>query len=189
MIGELPRCVCVGDDPEPYEVRTDYRDILKILSAINDPEMEDYEKVYTALFIFYPDIPDIPDEDLEAAYKAMVEFIDYGAATGSDDLPSQKLVDWEQDEKIMIPAINKVAGMEIRAADYLHWWTFLGYYMEISEGVYSQVLALRSKKANHKKLEKWEREFWANNKDICVIKPRLSQEEKEARDRLNAMLG
>ena len=187
VVGNLPRYVTVAG--EPHEVRTDYRDILNIISAINDPELEDYEKAYALLVIFYPDLPDIPEEDLEAAYKAAVEFIEYGADHTSDKRPSKKLVDWEQDERIMIPAINKVAGMEIRTAEYLHWWTFLGYYMEITEGVYSQVLALRSKKARNKKLEKWEREFWANNRDICAIKPRLSQEEMEARDRLNAMLG
>ena len=65
----------------------------------------------------------------------------------------------------------------------------MGYFMEIREGVFSQVLSLRQKKQKHKKLEKWEQEFWGSNKDLCVLKPRLSKEEKEERDRLNALLG
>ena len=43
--------------------------------------------------------------------------------------------------------------------------------------------------AKNKKLEKWEREYWQANKDICVLKPKLTAEEQEAKDRLNAMLG
>jgi len=61
--------------------------------------------------------------------------------------------------------------------------------MEISEGVFSHVLSMRSKKARNKPLEKWEREYWNANKDICVLKPKLTAEEQEAKDRLNAMLG
>jgi len=98
-------------------------------------------------------------------------------------------MDWEQDENILFPAINKVAGFETRSIEYLHWWTFLGYYMEISEGVFSHVLSIRMKKAKGKKLEKWEREFWSSNKSICVLREKISEEEKAERDRLNALLG
>ena len=98
-------------------------------------------------------------------------------------------MDWEQDEAIMFPAINKVAGFETRSAEYIHWWTFMGYYMEISEGVFSNVLNLRMKKAKGKKLEKWEREFWNSNRDICTLKTKLSSEEQAEKDRINALLG
>ena len=47
---------------------------------------------------------------------------------------------------------------------YLHWWTFLGAYMEIGESLFSQILSVRMKKAKGKKLEDWEREFYKENK-------------------------
>ena len=61
--------------------------------------------------------------------------------------------------------------------------------MEIQEGVFSHVLSLRQKKASGKKLEKWERDFWNANKDICELKTKLTAEEQAAKDRLNALLG
>ena len=61
--------------------------------------------------------------------------------------------------------------------------------MEISDGVFSQVLSMRSKKARGKPLEKWEQEYWRANKHICVLQTKLSAEEQAAKDRLNAMLG
>lgn len=189
MIGELPRTVCVHGIE--YDVRTDFRDILKIVTAFSDPELEDDEKVYICLFIFYEDFDAIPRRDYEEAFKEAIRFIDHNAEDGEEEDPrkSPRVMDWEQDEAIMFPAINKVAGFETRSADYVHWWTFMGYYMEISEGVFSNVLSIRLKKVKGKKLEKWEREFWTSNKGLCVLKTKLSAEEQAEKDRLNALLG
>lgn len=185
MIGELPKSVEVnGVD---YSIRSDFRDVLKIVTAFGDPELEDKEKVYIALFILFEDFEDIPQEDYEAAFKAAMAFIDHGVRDDGET-KSYRVMDWEQDESIMFPAINKVAGFETRNAEYVHWWTFMGYYMEISEGIFSSVLNLRMKKAKGKKLEKWEREYWNANKAVCVLKPKLTAEEQAEKDRLNALL-
>lgn len=185
MIGELPEELDVNGVMRA--IRTDFRDILKIICAFNAPELENEEKVYVCLCIIYEDFENLPDSDYEAAFEAALNFIDRGVK--GDGAKSPRVMDWEQDENIMFPAINKVAGFETRAADYIHWWTFIGYYMEISEGVFSHVLNMRLKKAKHKPLEKWEREYWNVNKEICVLKPKLTAKEKEEIDRLNAMLG
>lgn len=189
MIGELPRTVSVNG--VEYAVRTDFRDILKIVTAFSDPELEDNEKVYVCLFIFYEDFDNLPRRDYEAALKEAIRFIDHDDAIDDEDTSRKtpRVMDWEQDEAIMFPAINKVAGFETRSAEYVHWWTFMGYYMEISEGVFSNVLSIRLKKAKGKKLEKWEREFWTSNKSLCVLKEKLSAEEQAEKDRLNALLG
>lgn len=188
MVGDLPRSVTVNG--REYTVRTDFRDILKILSAFSDPELEDAERIYVCLCIFYERFDRIPRRDYEAALKAAVQFVDHNASGDAQEAEkrSPRVMDWEQDEALLFPAVNKVAGFEVRSAKYVHWWTFLGYYMEISDGVFAQVLNLRMKKAKGKKLEKWEREFWNQNKDICVLKERLSAEEQAEKERLKALL-
>ena len=77
MIGQLPQSVTVnGTD---YAVRTDYRDILRILEAYNDPNLEDREKVYICLVIFYKDFADVmPPDDYESALIEAMRFIDMG---------------------------------------------------------------------------------------------------------------
>lgn len=185
MIGQLPRSLEVNG--RVYSIRTDFRDVLKILCAFSDPELEDGEKVYICLFILYEDFGSIPEDDYEAAFKAAMSFIDNGAK--EEEKKSPRVMDWEQDENILFPAINKVAGCEVRSTKYIHWWTFIGYYLEISEGVFSNVISLRVKKAKGKKLEKWEQEFWSANKGTCVLAPKLTAEEQAAKDRLNALLG
>lgn len=187
MIGELPRSLTVNGTDRA--IRSDFRDVLKIVAAFNDPDLEDEEKVYVCLVILYEDFDSIPREDYEAAFQAAIQFIDHGAGEGAPNRKPPRVMDWEQDESILFPAVNKVAGFETRSAGYVHWWTFTGYYMEITEGVFSNILSLRMKRAKGKPLEKWEREFWSANKAVCVLKKRLSQEEQAERDRLNALLG
>lgn len=82
----------------------------------------------------------------------------------------------------MFPAVNKAAGLEVRAVPYLHWWTFMGYFESIdAESLFGTVLSIRQKKARGKKLEKYEREFMQNNKalmalDVEEAKPRTAEE-------------
>ena len=55
----------------------------------------------------------------------------------------------------------------------------LGFFMEIGDGLFSQIIAIRQKKAKHKKLEKWEKEFERENADMVGIRKRLSSEAKK----------
>lgn len=183
MIFDLPHSVEFGG--REWEISTDYRDILTVLIAFEDPNLQDSEKAYVCLFNMFPDFEEIPLEQMQDAYNAVIDFIDHGG--GEKNGP--RTMDWEQDANLIFPAVNAVAGCEVRALDYLHWWTFLGYFMEIKESTASQVLSLRAKKAKGKKLEKWEKEFWAENKKLCQLRRKLTDEEQEEEDRLKAILG
>ena len=49
MIGTLPRSLEVNG--KFYRIRSDFRDVLKIVIAFGDPDLEDKEKAYICLFI------------------------------------------------------------------------------------------------------------------------------------------
>ena len=172
MIGVLPTSLEV--DGRNYEIRTDFRVALLIFQAFNDPELTDYEKNVICLQSLYKEIP----SNVEAACTKAAWFLDGGDKPRSKQAPT-KVIDWEQDEQLMFPAINKVAGYETRSADYVHWWTFLGFFNEIGEGLWQQIMNIRLKKAKHKKLEKWEKEFYKEHKEIIDLKKKLSKEEQE----------
>lgn len=187
MIGELPESLEVNG--KQYDIYPDYRNCLRILCALTDPDLDDVEKPLLCLALLYVKADTMPASDYEAALKAASAFLDHGGQE-DDGKFHPRLMDWEQDENIIFPAVNRVAGFEVREVEYLHWWTFLGYCMSTdSESTFAQVIALRQKKAKHKKLEKWEREFWAANKSLCELRSKLSAEEKAEKDRLNALLG
>lgn len=165
MLGMLPQTLNING--RAYKIRSDYRDILQIIAAFGDKELSDEEKAYVCLKRLFVAMESIPKSDYQDAYEAAVTFIECHI---SDRKPSPKVVNWEKDEQIIFPAINKVAGMEVRAVPYMHWWTFLGYFQSIDrEDIWGFILTIRQKRAKGKKLEKYEKDFLNANRDICEV--------------------
>lgn len=163
MLGQLPKALNIGGTR--YAIRSDFRNILRIITAYNDDSLSDREKVYVCLKRLYVDFDSMPAACYEQAYIEATAFIDCNMR---EETPAPKTVDWEKDEQLIFPAVNKVAGTEVRALPYLHWWTFLGYYQSIDhDGLFGYVLTIRQKKAKGKKLEKHEREFYHSNTNLC----------------------
>lgn len=183
-VWELPTSIVVGGIK--YDIRTDFRAILDILKTFNDPEFANDEKWIVALTILYIDFDEMPPQDYEEAREKAIEFIDMGIKDDGKKKPHT--MDWEQDGAVIIPSVNRVLGKEIRAMQYLHWWTFLGAYMEIGESLFSQILNIRMKKAKRKKLDDWERDFYKENKNLIDLDVKYTEEEQAERDRLNALL-
>lgn len=184
MITGLPTTLMVNGREEP--IRYEYTAVLDAMSALSDPDLEEKEKVYAFLYIIFENFDDFSKEDYAPAFQAATEFVNNGATDDAKD--SVRVVDFEQDYNILIPAINRVAGKEIRACSDIHWWTFLGWFMEIGECTYSTILNIRSKRKKGKKLEDWEKEFYSANKSIVDLRTKLSEEEQEIKRRLNELL-
>mgnify|MGYP004455377439 FL=1 len=165
MLGMLPQTLNING--RAYKIRSDYRDILQIITAFGDKELSDEEKAYVCLKRLFVAMESIPKSDYQDAYETAVTFIECHI---SDRKPSPKVVNWEKDEQLIFPAINKVAGMEVRAVPYMHWWTFLGYFQSIDrEDIWGFILTIRQKRAKGKKLEKYEKDFLNANRDICEV--------------------
>lgn len=159
-----------------YEIREDFRAVLHILSAFNDEELSENEKVQVTLEILYfPTIP--PEECLQEAFEKALWFIDCGIE--QDDKPKPRIIDWKKDSVIIFPAVNKVAGFEVRCNRVIHWWTFYGWFMEIEDGLFSQVLSIRQKLEKGKKLEKWEAEFLRDNQKLCYLNGNTIKDQEE----------
>jgi hypothetical protein len=71
----------------------------------------------------------------------------------------------------------------------MHWWTFMGYFMEIRDTTYATILGLRGKKAHGKRLEKDEREFWQHNRGLCELRTKYTEDEIAEIERLRALVG
>lgn len=176
MIYTLPTSQTLGGIE--YEIRSDFRAVLDICAALNDPELTEQQKIEDILIIFYPGFESIPPELWQEALNACLSFI----ACGEEEPTGKKqpkLMDWEQDFKYIIPAINRVLGQEIRGLQYLHWWTFIGAYNEIGDCLFAQIVGVRDKKARGKRLEKYEQEWYRKNRAIIDFKQRYTDSEKE----------
>ena len=117
---QLPKSLEVGG--EKYEIRTDFRAVLDVLIAMNDLDLDEVGRAMVVLQIIYPRWAEIPAGHIQEAVEKACSFIDCGQK--DDGKPKPKMIDWEQDSSIIIPAINKVAHFDVREQEHLHWWTF-----------------------------------------------------------------
>lgn len=193
-IGALPETLTVGD--KSYPIRSDYRNVLQTFEAFNDPELEITEKWIVAIYLLFEDFTCAEDIevavedgfDVDKAVNQILWFISGGKEEKKDDRKEPPTYDWVQDEQIIFSAVNNVAKKEVREVDYMHWWTFLGYFNEVGEGTFSYIVGIRNKLNKGKKLEKHEKEFLNKNKDMVLIKKKLSKEEQEKEDEFQTLL-
>ena len=185
----------VDIDGASFEIRNkgDFRMVLDCFKVLNDTELSETEKIYTALIIFYEDFNSL-DDVLKHGYiiNELQENMFLFFNVAEEELPSNtknyKVIDWDKDSNLICSAINNVANKEIRSLEYLHWWTFMSYYTAIGECLLSQVVSIRYKIARNEKLEKYEKKFKQDNPQYFNIDMR-SNSQKEADEYIKKLWG
>lgn len=186
---KLPTSLRVGQKERP--IRSDFANCLECMIALQDPELDEIDRADVCCRLIYG------DEQAEELYaegltdEAILQAFNFlGRSNGPEaeredapDLPT--LVHWETDAPLIFDAINKGRQTDIRETD-LHWWTFLGLYMEIGQSLFATVLSLRQKLARGVKLGKEERRFVNENPQFFPESGGLSKEDEEE---IFAMLG
>lgn len=175
---DLPTSLVIGGVEHP--IRTGWRVIMDIFAMFKDPEFDREMKTVGLIKILFPQWKQIRPEDLAEAIEKAGDFLDCGYKPDSQNRP--RLMDWEEDAVLIIPAINQVADLEVRDHPEVHWWTFFGWYMSIENSLFSTVLHIRKKQATGEKLEKWEKEFCRDNVTLVSMKNRRTEEERTAMD-------
>ena len=181
---ELQTEVLINDDRYTITNRGDFRMVLDCLAALRDDELSEDYRVLASLLIFYNELDTFEDiqrnfYNIENLIFEMYKFLNCGTEESTNSHTASPVIDWEKDSQMICSAVNKVAGFEIRSAQYVHWWTFLGYYMAIGQSTLSTVVGIRDKIVKHKNLDKWEKEFKRDNPDYFIWKSQ-SVEEREA---------
>lgn len=176
LIYALPTSVDVNG--KTYQIESDYRAVLDILTALADNELDEQEKAEVSLRIFYPGFDEMPVRDYQEALNQCFRFIDRGKER-EEKKKEPVIMSWEQDFDMYIAPINRIAGCDVRSLEYVHWWTFLTWYVEIGDCFYAQVVRIRDKKAHGKSLDKQDREFYKRNRAVIDLKTADTQAEKD----------
>ena len=177
MIYELPTSLEICD--AEYAIRSDYRAVLDICTALSDPDLSAQDKTLVALGIFYEDFEAMPVDHYETALRRCFWFIDGGSEEDTAPRKRPKLMDWEQDFQFIVAPVNRVIGTEIRSVEYLHWWSFLSAYYEIGDCVFAQIVRIRNLKAKGKPLDKADREWYQQNRKLVDLKATYTEQENE----------
>lgn len=164
---ELPTTIQIDDKEFTVRNQGDYRTVIDCFNLLEDRELTKQERVLACMMWFYgfDDLTelDVFGDKLLEAYRLMVKFFNCGKDEEDVQSTPYKLIDWDKDSLLICSAINSVAKMEIRAEKYIHWWTFMGYYMGVGECALSTIVGIRSKRAKGETLEKYERKFINEN--------------------------
>lgn len=177
---QLPRTMVLGG--REYPVNADFRRALEILGVLEDPQWPEFFRWQVALALFCEE--EIPDEDLPAAMEFLADFL----RCGGPDTPGPKLLDWQQDAAVILSDVNRVAGREVREAEFIHWWTFLGWFHAIGQGQLATLVSIRDKLRRGQKLEGWEQEYYRLNKCAVDLPHRRTAAEQAEIDRLQHLL-
>ena len=189
----LQTSVQVGQESFHIRNNGDYRMILDCFEAMNDKDLSELERIYVAVAIFYDDFADADEvlqrgDIIDDLYKGIIDFINCGDTERESNTHNYKVIDWQKDSNLICSAINNVAKTEIRALDYLHWWTFMGYYNAIGECTLSNIVSIRYKTAKGEKLEKYEKKFKQDNPEYFNLDMR-SAEQKRADEYIQSLWG
>lgn len=178
---DLPSSIIVDDKEYSIRNKGDFRVILDCFVALNDTDLPEQLRVLTCMIIFFNDfnsIEDIAELDSDIIQKLVEQmylFFNCGETSVGASKP-YRLVDWENDSQLIMSSINVVAHKEIRLEPFVHWWTFMGYYLNIGEGPFSNIVTIREKIVKHKKLEDYEKEFKKDNPQYFNWEWRTEQE-------------
>jgi hypothetical protein len=163
-----------------YAIRHDFRPCLDIMVMFEDVELTDNEKIQALVEILFEEEPPLCEETIIEAMR----FLDNGKlqSDGNAGPDYGRLYSWTQDSSYIFSAIDRILGFSSRRCEYLHWWEFMGAFMEIGECMFSTLVHLRKQKKRGR-LTKEEREYWAENKGIMELKEQLTKEEQSQIDR------
>lgn len=197
MIGTLPKSLLI--DGQEHEIRTDYRCVLNIFEMFLDREIETddeeqtrYEKWILCFYLLFPEFESVDDvEDSIAdgfsiidAIKQVIWF--FNANMPQSQFEQKPVFDWEHDEQMIFSAVNEIAGQEIRELDYMHWWTFVGYFNQLKECLFTAVVHIRKKRNDGKKLDTAEKQFALENRELFELPSRESKARQAILDKLNS---
>lgn len=181
MIGVLPESLYING--KDYRIRTDFRNVLMIFEAMADQELSKKEKWIAAFTVLFYELPAFTEE----SYKQVMWFLNCGREeeriTAKDPL-----YNWKQDEGLIFAATNKVAGMETRSVEYMHYWTFMGYFQEIGRSLFAHVVSIRDKLNKKVKLDKAEKEFYNKNINLIKLKRQPTKEDLEMEEFLKKFI-
>ena len=173
-----------------YAIRSDYRDVLELLRWLNgqaDPALDQSERWYVAMRLFYPEFAALPQPLWPDATQFLTEFL--AAGRREQPRPGPALMDWQQDAPLIAAGISKAAGQDVRTLPYLHWWSFLAWFDAIGEGSFATVVAIRDKLRRGKRLENWELDYYRTHRAVVELRGVESAEEQAEKKRLLELLG
>ena len=188
LSSSLPTSVMING--VEYPIRSNFRTMIKFEELMQDPDVTDQDKVWLALRLFYPEIPD--DKD-----RAVEQLLWFYRCDKRDNLYAKKvkkrkakkvnrIYDFELDDDYIYAAFMAQYHLDLHKVRYLHWWKFRAMFNSLSDDMQiSKIMEYRA--AELDKVPKEKRSFYKRMKMLYALP--LSRNEEERQKALeNALL-
>lgn len=185
---KLPTSVLVNG--VEYPIRSNFRTMIKFEQLMQEPEVDDQDKVWMALRLFYPEIP----EDTEQAVEQLLWFYRCDKKENLYEKKSKKrkakrsdrIYDFEHDDDYIYAAFMAQYKLDLQKIEYLHWWKFRAMFNSLNDDTqFVKIMEYRAVELD--KVPKEKRAFYKRMKQLYALP--LSQDEEQRQNALeNALL-
>ena len=182
LLDRFPGSVTVQGQDVPIDA--DFRAAIRVLLLFDDPQLADAEKRMEACRLLYGDAV----QPAEEAYSQLCWFLNCGKDAGRGHGGGGAPYSWEHDAQYIYTAIQQTYGKDLDAINFLHWWKFMGMFLDLGECFFSRILYYRAQRRTGKLTED-EKRVVAGMLDIIDIPAKLSAEEQAEIDEFERLLG
>ena len=179
LIDLLPSKVEIeGND---YAINTDFRYGILFELLMQDDDLLDDEKMYNAINLYYPSIPN----NLPLAVEKMLWFYKCGkeseikeSSNSGKEGPTGEIYSFEYDDDYIYAAFLEQYGIDLQD-DNLHWWKFRALFKSLNENVMiSKIMSYRSMRIDNNMSDS-EKSYYRKMKEIYKLPDGRTREEKE----------
>ena len=183
----LPTSVLVNG--VEYPIRSNFRTMIKFEELMQDPEVNDQDKVWLALRLFYPEIPD----DTEQAVERLLWFyrcdkkenLYEKKAKRRKSRRMDRIYDFEHDDDYIYAAFMAQYHLDLQKVEYLHWWKFRAMFNSLNDDTqFVRIMEYRAVELD--KIPKEKRAFYKRMKQLYALP--LSQDEEQRQNALEDAL-
>ena len=184
---KLPTSVLVNG--VEYPIRSNFRTMIKFEQLMQEPEVDDQDKVWMALRLFYPEIP----EDTEQAVEQLLWFYRCDKKENLYEKKSKKrkakradrIYDFEHDDDYIYAAFMAQYKLDLQKIEYLHWWKFRAMFNSLNDDTqFVKIMEYRAVELD--KVPKEKRAFYKRMKQLYALP--LSQDEEQRQNALEDAL-
>lgn len=178
LIDKLPNTVEVGG--MKYEINSDFRCSLLFEMMINDRNLEDEEKLFRTLELYYyPQKIEQPYIN-EAIDKALWFYRcgkDIKQSKGKGKNQKKQIYSFEDDSEYIYSAFMHDYSVDLNEIEYLHWWKFKALFKSLhDDNELCKIMSYRAKDLSKIK-DKDEKAFYRQMQELYKIEEQLTDEE------------
>ncbi len=178
LIDTVPTSVDI--DGVEYEINSNFRYGILFELLMQDSTIEEKDKIYMALDLYYPVIPTNIDEAIEKIlwfYKCGKDEAKV-KSTGKDRGATQ-IYSFEYDDDYIYSAFLDQYRVDLQDIKYLHWWKFKAMFKSLKEdNMIVKIMGYRSIDLSKIK-DKEQKEYYKRLKEMYKIPSSVSKSERE----------